>query len=95
MLGASIVTLLSTLDISISSTPKMATDIKPERDEPLRRPVVPYSPLHELSAPFLIDPSKRSYKHQYSNIYFVRLVELRPMVEAEAKRKWKKVRGRI
>ncbi len=28
-----------------------------------------------------MDPEHRSYKHQYSNIYFVRLVELRPVVE--------------
>ncbi|CAK9780848.1 unnamed protein product [Cutaneotrichosporon oleaginosum] len=58
------------------------------------RPVVAYSSLSELSAPFFIDPTSRSYKHQYSNIYFVRLVELRPIVEARAAKLWAKVRGK-
>lgn len=71
----------------------MATDITFDAGQPPKRPVVAYSALPELSAPFFIDPASRSYKHQYSNIYFVRLVELRPIVEARAAERWAKVRG--
>ncbi|ORY25755.1 DNA polymerase alpha/epsilon subunit B-domain-containing protein [Naematelia encephala] len=60
----------------------------------LTRPTTTYSSLPELSKPFLIDAAHRSYKHQYSNIYFVRLVELRPIVEERAKEKWSSVRGK-
>lgn len=71
----------------------MAFEIKYEEDAPARRPVVDYSTIPELSNKFVIDPKQRSYKHQYSNIYFVRLVELRPMVEERAAKRWSKVRG--
>lgn len=59
----------------------------------VKRPTSSYSSLPELSKPFLIDPSSRSYKHQYANIYFVRLVELRPIVEERAGERWKNVKG--
>jgi DNA polymerase delta subunit 2 len=71
----------------------MASDIPFDAGEPPSRPVVAYSSLPELSAPFFIDPASRSYKHQYSNIYFVRLVELRPIVEERAAKLWANVRG--
>ncbi|KAL7422155.1 DNA polymerase delta small subunit Cdc1 [Cryptotrichosporon argae] len=71
----------------------MASEIAYSGEAPLRRATADYTSLPELSAPFLLDPATRSYKHQYSNIYFVRLVELRPVVEANAARKWKDVRG--
>lgn len=71
----------------------MATELAvPETSA--QRPTTRYSSLSELSKPFLIDPSSRSYKHQYANIYFVRLVELRPIVEERANERWKNVRGR-
>lgn len=73
----------------------MATEIVFETGEPTKRPVVAYSSLPELSAPFFIDPASRSYKHQYSNIYFVRLVELRPIVEEHAAERWANVRGEL
>lgn len=72
----------------------MATEIDFQEEEPPRRPTVAYSSLPELTAPFLIDAAHRSYKHQYSNIYFVRLVELRPVVEQRAEKRWENVRGR-
>ncbi|BEJ16257.1 hypothetical protein CspHIS471_0508620 [Cutaneotrichosporon sp. HIS471] len=72
----------------------MATNITFDAGEPPKRPVVAYSSLPELSAPFFIDPASRSYKHQYSNIYFVRLVELRPIVEEHAAERWANVRGK-
>lgn len=71
----------------------MASEITFEVGEPLRRPKVAYSSIPELSAPFLIDPAQRSYKHQYSNIYFVRLVQLRETVENQAAERWRNVRG--
>lgn len=37
---------------------------------------------------FVIDTKNKSYKHQYSNIYFLRLHQLRKFVEAEAKSRW-------
>ncbi|TFK72543.1 hypothetical protein BDN72DRAFT_315682 [Pluteus cervinus] len=40
------------------------------------------------SNPFLIPKGDKSYKHQYSNIYFVRLRLLREAVEEKAKQKW-------
>nr|WRH23603.1 DNA polymerase delta subunit 2 [Naematelia aurantialba] len=70
-------------------------DILPDTSSaPLVRPTTTYSSLPELSKPFLIDSAQRSYKHQYSNIYFVRLVELRPIVEEQAKERWSAVRGK-
>ncbi|WOO81490.1 DNA polymerase delta small subunit [Vanrija pseudolonga] len=72
----------------------MASEISFEPGQPLRRAIAPYSSLPELSAPFLIDSGQRSYKHQYANIYFVRLIELRPVVEERAAQRWKNVRGR-
>lgn len=73
----------------------MATDITFEAGEPPKRPVVAYSSLPQLSSPFFIDPALRSYKHQYSNIYFVRLVELRPIVEEHAEKRWANVKGEL
>jgi hypothetical protein len=87
------------IDPSLLSTPPrpsilpMASDIKYEEGEPPHRPVVAYSSLPELSSKFMIDAAQRSYKHQYSNIYFVRLVELRPKVEERAAKRWANVRG--
>ena len=72
----------------------MATELSVPETIPPRRPATAYSSLSELSKPFLIDPSSRSYKHQYANIYFVRLVELRPIVEERAGERWKSVRGK-
>nr|XP_019043001.1 DNA polymerase delta subunit 2 [Kwoniella bestiolae CBS 10118]OCF21931.1 DNA polymerase delta subunit 2 [Kwoniella bestiolae CBS 10118] len=62
--------------------------------ENLMRPNPSYSTLPELTKPFILDSNNRSYKHQYANIYFVRLVELRPIVEERAKERWKNVRGK-
>ncbi|TBU32286.1 DNA polymerase alpha/epsilon subunit B-domain-containing protein [Dichomitus squalens] len=45
------------------------------------------------SASFLIGSNDKSYRHQYSNIYFVRLRALRQHVEQQAQRKWSGVAG--
>lgn len=71
------------------------TDITTIPEKPLRRPSAPYSSLTDLAKPFYIDPTTRSYRHQYANIYFVRLVELRNIVERAAAERWKGVRGKL
>jgi DNA polymerase delta subunit 2 len=71
----------------------MASPLPAEPGPAPRRPNPSYSSLPELSKPFVIDPANRSYRHQYSNVYFVRLVELRPIVEKRAEERWKAVRG--
>ena len=73
----------------------MATELPEPTSEALKRPTATYSSLPALSKPFLIDPALRSYKHQYANIYFVRLVELRTIVEERAHERWSAVRGRL
>ena len=40
-----------------------------------------------------IDDGKKTYKHQYSNIYYMRLQLLRSFVQTRAKAKWKDVAG--
>ncbi|WVR04983.1 hypothetical protein IAU60_001995 [Kwoniella sp. DSM 27419] len=72
----------------------MATALTDPSDGRLSRPNPTYSTLPEQSKPFVVAPESRSYKHQYANIYFVRLVELRPTVEDKAKERWKGIRGK-
>ncbi|CAD6578096.1 MAG: hypothetical protein TREMPRED_002110 [Tremellales sp. Tagirdzhanova-0007] len=72
----------------------MAVALPPPPKSIPARPTSSFSTLPELSKPFLLDPRARSYRHQYSNIYFVRLVELRPIVEERALERWQGVRGR-
>ncbi|WWC85235.1 uncharacterized protein L201_000096 [Kwoniella dendrophila CBS 6074] len=69
-------------------------DVLPTLLEDQTRPVTSFSNLTELSKPFILDSNSRSYKYQYANIYFVRLVELRPIVEERAQERWKNVRGK-
>ncbi|WVO17005.1 hypothetical protein L204_104691 [Cryptococcus depauperatus] len=59
-----------------------------------RRPNPGFDPLPHLSQPFHIDPATRSYSHQYANIYFVRLVEQRPIVEKKALEKWGNIKDK-
>ncbi|KAI0713216.1 DNA polymerase alpha/epsilon subunit B-domain-containing protein [Earliella scabrosa] len=67
--------------------------------DPLPTPSEPFTrPGTTLLAPpddasFLIKSTEKSYKHQYSNIYFVRLHTLRNYVEQRAKRRWSEVAG--
>ncbi|KAF8162965.1 DNA polymerase alpha/epsilon subunit B-domain-containing protein [Crassisporium funariophilum] len=42
---------------------------------------------------FLLGQSKKSYKHQYSNIYFIRLRLLRECLEERAHKRWKNIAG--
>ncbi|TFK90949.1 hypothetical protein K466DRAFT_542531 [Polyporus arcularius HHB13444] len=67
--------------------------------DPLPTPRAPLTrPGTTLLAPpedasFLIKPADKSYRHQYSNIYFIRLRALRQHVEQRAKRRWGEVAG--
>ncbi|KAK7043698.1 DNA polymerase delta small subunit Cdc1 [Paramarasmius palmivorus] len=47
----------------------------------------------ELSSSFVIAPAQKTYKHQYSNIYFTRLRHFREIVEERARRRWKDLDG--
>lgn len=46
-------------------------------------------PVPESAPNFLIRKGNKSYKYQYSNIYFLRLQSLRGSVEEAALEKWK------
>ncbi|THH14322.1 hypothetical protein EW146_g5992 [Bondarzewia mesenterica] len=48
-------------------------------------------PLIDKTPSFVINAANKSFKHQYANIYFVRLRLLRDFVEKEARRRWKDV----
>ncbi|KAF8631413.1 hypothetical protein AX17_005091 [Amanita inopinata Kibby_2008] len=50
-------------------------------------------PLPEGAQSFIITAKERSYKHQYANIYFVRLRFLRQYVEQRAAMLWKAAAG--
>ncbi|KAI0670601.1 DNA polymerase alpha/epsilon subunit B-domain-containing protein [Trametes maxima] len=67
-------------------------DSIPVPSTPLTRPSSTVIPPPE-NASFIIRPADKSYKHQYSNIYFVRLRALRQYVEQRAKRRWNEVAG--
>ncbi|PPR04960.1 hypothetical protein CVT24_010418 [Panaeolus cyanescens] len=50
-------------------------------------------PLSKATPSFVIDQHKKTYKYQYSNIYFIRLKHLREPVEDNAFLKWKGISG--
>jgi hypothetical protein len=45
-------------------------------------------PPTEMTPSFEIDAKNKSYRHQYANIYFTRLLMLRNAVEKRAKARW-------
>ncbi|KAF9448368.1 hypothetical protein P691DRAFT_618311, partial [Macrolepiota fuliginosa MF-IS2] len=51
-------------------------------------------PSLESTPSFLITKANRSYRHQYSNIYFIRLRALREFIEEKAHTRWKNVSGK-
>lgn len=57
------------------------------------RPEPAFSSLPELASTFVLRAQTRNYNHQYANMYFARLVQLRAAVQAEAERKWAKAAG--
>ncbi|KAJ8078527.1 DNA polymerase delta small subunit Cdc1 [Marasmius tenuissimus] len=50
-------------------------------------------PPAEGTPSFIIAPGQKSYKHQYSQIYYMRLLELKPRVEERALKRWKDIEG--
>jgi DNA polymerase delta subunit 2 len=62
---------------------------------PSKRAQADYATLPLLNQPFLLnDALTRTYKAQYSNIYFQRLLQLRAIVAEAAKRRWDHVQGK-
>ncbi|GJJ12480.1 hypothetical protein Clacol_006722 [Clathrus columnatus] len=51
------------------------------------------TPLSEPFPSFLLGSSNKSFRHQYANIYFIRLQRLRGFVERNATERWKNVKG--
>ncbi|KAJ6623400.1 DNA polymerase subunit delta-2 [Mycena sp. CBHHK59/15] len=60
---------------------------------PLSRPITTVLPPTNQTPSFLITSANKSYKHQYANIYFVRLRILRDVVEEKARQRWHNVEG--
>ncbi|GBE82455.1 DNA polymerase subunit delta-2 [Sparassis crispa] len=60
---------------------------------PLTRPPTCILPFSSRTPSFVLSSANKSYRHQYANIYFVRLQTLRPFVEERARRRWKDVKG--
>ncbi|KAI9463390.1 DNA polymerase alpha/epsilon subunit B-domain-containing protein [Russula earlei] len=60
---------------------------------PITRLATTVLPLTDSTPSFTIQAINKSFKHQYANIYFVRLRHLKPCVEKEAIKRWKNVPG--
>ncbi|KAJ3536435.1 hypothetical protein NM688_g6838 [Phlebia brevispora] len=65
----------------------------PVPDAPLTRLPTFVLPPSEKTPQFTINAVNKSYKHQYANIYFVRLRLLREFVEKNAEKRWKGIEG--
>ncbi|KAJ6547330.1 DNA polymerase alpha/epsilon subunit B-domain-containing protein [Mycena capillaripes] len=59
----------------------------------LSRPLTTILPPTDSTPSFLITTANKSYKHQYANIYFVRLRILRDVVEEKARQRWHGIKG--
>ena len=81
---------------SIESNEKKAIRLKSELllsaprnecddEKPIERTTCSYE---NLSARFLFQPGQKSFSRQYSHIYSVRLIAMRKMLAAAARRKW-------
>lgn len=68
-------------------------DIEPNSET--TRTHIPYKPLASLNDPFVLnDIATRNYKTQYANIYFTRLLKLRPIVAKVATERWAETPGK-
>ncbi|KZV65840.1 hypothetical protein PENSPDRAFT_111792 [Peniophora sp. CONT] len=65
----------------------------PVPSEPLVRAASVVLPLTENTPSFTLDAQNKSFKHQYANIYFLRLRLLRTYVEKQAEKKWHDLAG--
>ncbi|KAJ7349473.1 DNA polymerase alpha/epsilon subunit B-domain-containing protein, partial [Mycena albidolilacea] len=61
--------------------------------ESLSRPLTTILPPTDATPSFLITSANKSYKHQYANIYFIRLRLLRDVVEERARQRWHGIKG--
>ncbi|KAI0262892.1 hypothetical protein BC834DRAFT_889496 [Gloeopeniophorella convolvens] len=68
-------------------------DAIPVPPTPISRLPTVILPSTDSTPSFTINAINKSFKHQYANIYFVRLRLLRTFVEKEALRKWRTVAG--
>ncbi|KAJ7219059.1 DNA polymerase alpha/epsilon subunit B-domain-containing protein, partial [Mycena pura] len=59
----------------------------------LSRPLTTVLPPTDETPSFLITSADKSYKHQYANIYFVRLRMLRNVVLEQARLRWQGIEG--
>ncbi|KAF4615259.1 hypothetical protein D9613_002764 [Agrocybe pediades] len=59
----------------------------------LERPSTVVLPPDGNTPSFVIGSHQKSYKHQYSNIYFIRLRLLRDCVQEQARKKWATIAG--
>ncbi|EED77603.1 predicted protein, partial [Postia placenta Mad-698-R] len=66
----------------------------PVPETPLTRPPTAVVAPSPRTPSFVLGAANRSYKHQYSSIYYVRLQVLRKYVMARARRRWHDVAGR-
>ncbi|KIJ69512.1 hypothetical protein HYDPIDRAFT_24347 [Hydnomerulius pinastri MD-312] len=66
----------------------------PTPSTPLTRCTSTLLPATANAPSFIIDAKNKSYKHQYSNIYFTRLAMLKKPVLERAKAKWKDLPGK-
>lgn len=80
----------------VLSTP-FSHDVQPTRcpSDNVSRPSTKNVDIsHSQATPsFVLGNTHRSYKHQYANIYFVRLRLLRPFAEQRAKERWGNMKG--
>ncbi|KAJ7632395.1 DNA polymerase alpha/epsilon subunit B-domain-containing protein [Roridomyces roridus] len=65
----------------------------PPTDPSLSRPLTTVLPPADSTPSFLITAADKSYKHQYANIYFIRLRNLRDLVEEKARQRWHGIDG--
>ncbi|KAJ7134983.1 DNA polymerase alpha/epsilon subunit B-domain-containing protein [Mycena crocata] len=68
-------------------TPLAASPISPSR------PATTILPCTDETPSFIITSANKSYKHQYANIYFIRLRILRDVVEEKARQRWHGIKG--
>ena len=61
---------------------------------PVVRPSTQFTPLDDLSNPFILDPKTQTYSHQYASIYYLRLDKLKETLLEASHAKWAKAAGR-
>ena len=77
----------------MSAEDYLLNDIEP--NSVTTRTHIPYKPLPSLNDPFVLnDIATRNYKTQYANIYFTRLLKLRPLVAKVANERWAETPGK-